>query len=1187
MNIKSIEITGFKSFVDKVSLNFMPGITALVGPNGCGKSNIVDAFRWVMGEQSAKQLRGKTMEDIIFNGSETIKPLGMAEVAITFSNENGDAPFQYRQYSEIMVTRRLFRSGESEYSINKIPCRLKDITELFLDTGVGAKAYSIIEQGKVEQVINSKPQDRRLLIDEAAGISKYKTRKKEALYKIESTRNNLLRVDDIIVEVKRQLNSIKRQASKLKRYQDLKEEVKKIELNSSLLKYSSLKEKYRYLKEQLDHCKKEEIRTSTQISSIEATFEAEKIDLNEEEKVYHLIQEEIFKTSSLCQKEESRLEYLNKELLSAKDQHHQLLEQAKNINERMEIHQNEIKILEENNLKYNQKIKAGASDLINQEEQFFKFKEESSKLQNRIELEKNNLIDFLTELAHLNNNLTQMEKTHLTLLRKIENNKEENQNQATKLSHLEKEISALKDDRIRNEASSSQLGEEKVIIDKKIISLTEDMRQNEIALTEVREQWERTNSHLLSLQELQEKFEECDAGVRSIMLRDKNPEIEKNGICGLVADFIETEPRYETALEAVLGEKLHYVIVENQMSGIEAIEYLKTQSLGRASIVPIQIRKYHRDQLPSSVEGEKVEPLLRLVRTKEEYHSITNYLLNDVLLVDNFNTALKIWDTNGNNYTLVTLDGEIIDPAGIITGGRQNGAPSKILRKRREIKELKIKLSQLSPILEQLQTKKQLFNGQVSQLKEDSDKLLENIHRREINLFSLDKDITQLTRESDETRQRIELLQIEKEEITTTLKEASDEASKLQEEKEIKLSTKNEKESLLAQLQKESRNLDLQIDILQDEITKLKVQVAAEREKIENNLLILQRTKENFSILREEHNHILQRNIEGEQKQITLQNELQQTSVQIETYQKTSQEQEQSLDKKREVIVCKEEKLKGKEVELKDLRKSLEEIKSNSNDYTVQVTESNLTITHLIQDIDEKYHLNLENLLLNTPIEDIGEDENSYQRLDELRDKIERLGEVNLAASQEQEELTNRYQFLNEQREDLTKSLESLNLAIKKINRITKQRFLETYELINEKFKEVFPELLLGGRAELKLTDENNILETGIDIVVQPTGKKLQSIDLLSGGEKSLTAIALLMAIFLVKPSPFCLLDEADSALDDVNATRFNHYLKNISHNSKFILITHNKLSMQVANTLYGVTMQEPGVSKVVSVQLQ
>ena len=1187
MNIKSIEITGFKSFVEKVCLNFIPGITALVGPNGCGKSNIVDAFRWVMGEQSAKQLRGKTMEDIIFNGSETLKPLGSAEVSITFSNENGKAPFQYSQYSEIMVTRRLFRSGESDFFINKTPCRLKDITELFLDTGVGPKAYSIIEQGKVEQVINSKPQERRLLIDEAAGISKYKSRKKEALSKIESTKDNLLRVDDIIVEVKRQLNSIKRQASKLKRYQYLKDDIKKIELNSSLLKYASLKDKHLDLKEQLDHFKKDEIKTSTQISSMEAAFEAEKIDLNEEERIYHLIQEEIFKTSSLYQKEESRLEYLNRELLSVKDQHHQRQEQTKNINARMEAYQNEIKILEEKNLAYNQKIRDCTSYLVQNEEQFFEFKETSSQLQSKIELEKNNLIDLLTELAHLNNRLTQLEKNHLTLLRKIENNKEETQNQETKYSQLEKAMSVLKIDQKRSEDSSILLEDEKTNIDKQLKYLTEDLHQNEIALAKVKEQWEKSNSLLLSLQELQEKFEECDTGVRSIMLRDNISKTERNGVCGLVADFIESDPHYETALEAVLGEKLHYIIFENQFSGIEAIEYLKAQSLGRASVIPMQIRESHPDHLPTSIDGEKVEPLIQFVKTKDEYLPITDYLLGDVLLVDNFNTALRIWNTNGNRYTLVTIDGEIIDPAGIITGGRQNGAPSKILRKRREIKELNAKLSQLTPILEQLQNKKQQFTERISHLRKDGDKILERMHQREIKHFSLDRDITQLTKELGETQQRVEFLQLEKEEISSALEESSDEASRLQKEKEVKVSTKSEKDSLLTQLQEDSKNLDSQIDSLQDEITKLKVQVAAEREKFENNISTLHRTKKIFSDLRDEHEQTLQRNKEGEQKQIELQNDLQQTKAQIETYQKTKQDLEQTLDAKRESIVQQEEAIKAKEVMLKDLRKFLEELRSKNNDFNVNITECNLNITHLLQDIEEKYHLNLENLLLNTPLEDIKKDDNSYQKLDELRGKIERLGEVNLAASQEEEELTNRYQFLNEQREDLTKSLESLNLAIKKINRTTKHRFLETYELINDKFKKVFPELFQGGRAELKLTDEHDILETGIEIAAQPPGKKLQSIDLLSGGEKALTAITLLMAIFLVKPSPFCLLDEADSALDDVNATRFNQYLKNISHNSQFIFITHNKLSMQVANTLYGITMQEPGVSKVVSVQLQ
>ena len=1188
MNIKSIELIGFKSFVDKVTLNFLPGITALVGPNGCGKSNIVDAFRWAMGEQSAKQLRGKIMEDVIFNGSESKKPMGMAEVSIIFSNENGNVPYHYSQYSEIMVTRRIFRSGESEYYINKIPCRLKDITDLFLDTGVGAKAYSIIEQGKVEEIINSKPLERRTLIDEAAGISKYKSRKKEALAKIESTRRNLLRVDDIIAEVKRQLNFIKRQAHKLKRYHALKEEVKEIELNSSLLKYASLKKKHCNLKEHLDQCKSGEISISTRISSSEAAFERERCDVIEEERIYQRTQEEIFKTSSLCQKEESRLEYLHREITSVRDQYSQQLKQIETIDERLEMQQNEIKILEQQNVDHNRTLEDVVSNLIQREEHVLTLKETSRQRENQIEFEKNNLIDLLTALAHLNNHLTQLDKNCKSLVIKIENNTEETKNQITRVSHLEQEIPALKEDVERTENSKHQLEEEKATIDKKIRALTEELHQTEGALSEAKEQWEKFSSRLLSLQELQKKFEECDAGVRSIMLRDQISRIDHNGVCGLVADFIETDPQYEIALEAVLGEKLHYVIVKSQMAGIEAIEYLKTQSSGRVSFIPLQIRRHHFNQLFPSIEREKVKPLIQLVKTKDEYQPIVDYLLSDVLLVDNLTTALQIWNNNGIRHTLVTLDGEIIDSVGIITGGTQNGIHSKILSKRREIKELNEIVSELKPNLEDLQKQKQQFTSQLSHLKEDCDRLQEQVYQREITLLSLNRDIMQLTRELDETHLREGLLKLEKEELLSTLSEVTDEFSKIKKEREGNVSNKNEKETLLAQLHEDAKNLTQQIDRVQDEITKLKVQRAAEKEKSESTISNIQRIKKNISMLREEYSHALQKNKEGEQEQIKLENEIQQTKTHIEKHQTILQELEQSLDKKREVIVHKENNAKEKEEVLRDLRRSLEAVKSKSNDLTVQITEINLTITHLLKEIDEKYHLNLENLLHTTPITHISEDqENSYQRLDGLRAKIEKLGEVNLAAAQEQEELTNRYKFLCEQRDDLTKSLESLNLAIKKINRTTKQRFLETFHMINEKFKNVFPELFQGGKAELKLTDEDNILETGIEIVAQPPGKKLQAIDLLSGGEKALSAIALLMAIFLVKPSPFCLLDEVDSALDDINATRHNQYLKNICHDSQFILITHNKLTMQAATTLYGITMEEPGVSKIVSVQLQ
>ncbi|MEE9504271.1 MAG: chromosome segregation protein SMC, partial [Thermodesulfobacteriota bacterium] len=525
---------------------------------------------------------------------------------------------------------------------------------------------------------------------------------------------------------------------------------------------------------------------------------------------------------------------------------------------------------------------------------------------------------------------------------------------------------------------------------------------------------------------------------------------------------------------------------------------------------------------------------------------------------------------------------------GIITGGAQNGVHAQIFSKRRELKELQLKLSEFKPKLEQLQNQKQQLTDRLAQLNEEHNNIQAQIHQSEIALLSLNRDKSQSTMEREDTRQRIELLTLEKEELSLMLKEITDESSKLKAEREGRALTQTEKESSLARLQDESRTLGQQIEDLHNEITRLKIQAAAEKERSEHNILTIQRMEKNLSTLREEHTQALQK-CEGEkQKQIKLKDELQQTKFRIESYQKTGKELEQSLDDKKKAIIQKEEALRKQEEALKSLRKSLEEVKSKSNDFTVHLTEINLTIDHLQKDIDEKYQLSLEDLLKTTPIEQIREDQdNSYQRLDELRSKIESLGEVNLAAAQEQEELSERYQFLSEQREDLTKSLESLDLAIKRINKTTKQRFLETFKVTNEKFMQVFPELFQGGKAELKLTEEDNILETGIDIVVQPPGKKIQTIDLLSGGEKTLTAIALLMALFLVKPSPFCLLDEADSALDDNNATRFNHYLKNISHASQFILITHNKLTMQIADTLYGITMEEPGVSKTVSVQLQ
>lgn len=1187
MKIKTIEISGFKSFSDKALLNFMPGITALVGPNGCGKSNVVDAFRWAMGEQSAKQLRGNMMEDVIFSGSDSRKPMSMAEVSITLTNENGSTPHQYSNYSEIMVTRRLFRSGESEYYINKTPCRLKDITELFLDTGAGAKAYSIIEQGKVDQIINAKPFDRRVLIDEVAGISKYKSRKKEALSKIESTKNNLSRVEDIIIEVKRQLNSIKRQSSKLKRYQTLKEEIKKIEIASSLKHYASLKENHAALQNDLENSSREEIKKGTTISSIEALLEDERFQLNHDEKLYQSIQEEIYKITSTAQKEESRLEYLTKEISSSETQYHQHLHNIDTLQLRFKAYQNEELTLEEKNREHNKTIQDITTSLIHDEEQIVTLKDQYTVLHGDLESEKNNLIDILTILARINNGLAQLEKEHLTLLRKIEFNKEETGNLLQKKMSLEQTLSSSRTELSTTEESKHHREDEKHLVDQKIRALTEQIQNAEAAQTEIREKCEKTESRLVSLQELKDKFEECEDGVRSIMLQKQNPHSETNGIYGLLADFIQTDPQYESALEAVLGEKLHYIIVENHLSGMQALDYLKHQSLGRASLIPMHIRKYNDEQISSELSDYKVKPLLQLVSAENEYRPIVDSLLGDVLLVDTFDTALKIWNSNGHKYTLVTLEGEIIDPTGIITGGRKNGTSSQILSKRREIRELQEKLSELTPQYEELSRTRSQLTSQLSEFREKSDTLKEAIHQTDLTSVSLKRDINQTLKDIDEVSQRIEFSNLEQEEFSTALKNASDETARLQEEKTRHLTAQGEKESFLKQLKQQEENLLLQIDSLQSEITKRKIQLTAEREKFENNLTTLSRTKENLTLLKEELNANLSKTEEWKEKQTTLQRDVRIAEENISEYQRAHQDLEYSLGKIRSDLVLKEEKIKEKEATLKTLRAEREEEKTKVNGLNLKITESTLTINHLLNSIEEKYHLNLESLLQDSFYEEPEDEQHSYERLEELKAQIEKLGEVNLAAAQEEEELTQRHQFLSEQRDDLLQSLESLNQAIRKINRTTRQRFVETFHTINDKFKTVFPELFQGGRAELKLTDEENILETGIDIVAQPTGKKLQSIDLLSGGEKTLTAVALLISIFLVKPSPFCLLDEADSALDDLNATRLNNYMQKIAHTSQFIMITHNKLTMQAAHTLYGITMQEPGISKVVSVKLQ
>jgi chromosome segregation protein len=1187
MRIKTAEITGFKSFSDKVTLTFMPGITALVGPNGCGKSNVVDAFRWAMGEQSAKQLRGQIMEDIIFNGSETKKPMSMAEVSISFSNENGQSLHRFSAYTEITVTRRLFRSGESEYYINKVPCRLKDIIELFLDTGAGPKAYSIIEQGKVEHVINAKPLERRLLIDEAAGISKYKSRKKEALAKMESTRNNVLRIDDILVEVTRQLNAIKRQTAKLKRYQALKSEMRTIELSLSHAQYRSFNDQHQSLLARCAEGKQQEISESTEVSALEAAFEQENLNLHQAEKLFQSAQAELYQVTAACQKEESTAEYLAKEMGAVSQQQRQQQITIESLNQRIADHQDEEKALQAKHAEYAHSIAERSIALTDREARLAVLKEAHARSRLQIDDEKNRLIDLLTGLASRTNHLTQLEKNHLSLLRKIDYTREESLRLSRELLTTEENLAALLDEQQRQMRLDEDHRSELSRLENRIAAITAELGQTEVLCNESREQYEKLNSRLTSLQELHDKFEECENGVRSIMLRTGSGHDAGNGIRGLLADFIQTEPQYETAVEAVLGEKLQYIIVENHLNGIEALDYIKTQALGKASIVPLSLRLHSSSpSAPPSADAGRSMPLGMLVSTTDEYRLIIDHLLSDVILVDCLATALAVWRSNGNGHTLVTLDGEVVDPAGIITGGRHNGMPAALLGKRREILELRARLADLLPRCETLRTERERLRRLLTDSRDHYEQLKETTHREALQHIALKRDIAQQQKTEADIRQRIEMLNTEKQDCEAALAAAAEESERLQQEKTCMSVQKSETEHLLQELQQLEHEATSDIDVLNDDITALKISVAADKERCENTVHAIQHTRSSLSQLFEEQR---QAHAHSEALQVrctALADDLLCAQTALEAHRSSRHDCEQALDRARQDIVTREETLRASEQLLRERRRSLEARRASLQDLTVHIAESALTINHLLADIEEKYRIRLDQEF---PAGDAAEGAATptQEALHELKDKLERLGEVNLAAAQEEEELAGRFQFLTEQREDLTRSLESLQQAIKKINRTTRERFLEAFGQINEQFKKVFAELFHGGKAELKLTDEENILETGIDIVAQPPGKKLQDLDLLSGGEKSLTAFALLIAIFLVKPSPFCILDEADSALDDTNANRFNRYLQNMSRDSQFIIITHNKLTMQVAHTLYGITMQEPGTSKIVSVQLQ
>lgn len=1183
MKIKKLSIIGFKSFMDKLAIEFPEGISAIVGPNGCGKSNIVDAIRWGLGEQSPKQLRGRQMEDVIFGGSGGYKPLGMAEVSILFENGNGHFPGVFSQSPEISVTRRLYRSGESEYRINNSPCRLKDIQELFMDTGLGNRAYSIIGQGRIGAILEQRPEETRVMLEEAAGITKYRKKVEISQRKMAQTESNLQRVEDILGEIQRQMRSLKRQAAKARRYKAISEEIRSLELVLHANAFFQLKEADGKSKKSTEALLKKELEKSAVLSKREADLESLSLELDEKDGRLAELRNGYERLLERVHKKESHIDALSGEIKMTEEMEQRLLAEKDHMEERL------LRLQEEQH-GIDTRLKALETDFrelhgnISVVEQRCRSKQQVLK-EFRGEYEKAK--EILTKALNRETGLSRESQVLNRLLDTVGDGRSrlERERQEVK-TKIEKTLTISRRKMEEREALQNRLQELTEAIEE-TVRRCERLEQQQAGFQSELQSTEKNlnicQTRLASIETITSNFEGFKQGVRTIMKAKDLDLSRRSKIIGLVADVIKVNARYETAVEAVLADQLQYVIVETLDDGKYAVDYLKSKAKGRSSFVPLKElngngKTRHQDHAPF--------PLLKdLVEVPDNLRPIVDALLSDAMVVDTLEEALSAWSGNGKNQCLVTLEGDVVDHRGIISGGKVAHAGIGILSRKRELGELREKEKRLTAEVAGLQEK--LAEGHEKMLREKGtlDGLQEEKWSCRDEINELDKITFQLSQELDNLEKLSERIT---QELETKDKEEEKQKKRLSEiDKDISQckAWRQEEEERIRQREFALREHEKAYEAVREELTSLKT-----------DYRILEEEKR--SLLREKE-RLLQYTQEAAERIERIGEDI---TVGRETCQSCTVKR-QALLEERLILTGKLETLQEtlnlaqrkrqdvqarmREVEL-DTKAVRDEIKALTEDIArarMEESEIRFKMESLITQVQERFDLSLPDVYEKYLAEDFraSDKEQELNRKKELRS---RLGEVNLTAIKEHEALKERFEFIQKQKEDLLASIETLRKTIRKINKTSLERFGETFQQVDKKLKEVFPILFNGGTASLKLTDEDHPLESGVLVEVRPPGKRLSHMGLLSGGEKALVAMALLFAIYMIKPSPFCLLDEVDAPLDEANIDRFNDLIKEIKKYSQVIMVTHNRRTMEIADHLYGVTMEEKGISKVVSVDL-
>lgn len=1180
MFLKRLESVGFKSFAEPITVDFVPGVTAVVGPNGSGKSNITDAIRWVLGEQSAKSLRGTKMEDIIFQGSDTRKPLNFAEVTLILDNQDGTLPIDYQ---EVSVTRRVSRSGESEFFLNKQSCRLKDIVDLFLDSGLGREAFSIIGQGKIEEILSSKAEERRTIFEEAAGVLKYKNRKKKAEYKLAETQENLNRVEDIIHEIEGQLEPLKEQSSRAQEYLTQKDQLKGAEVTLLRTEIELLHNDWQEFLTKIEQLKEAENNYSVKIQVEAAEVEKVQTEIEQIDQVVESLQQNLLSLTESFEKLTGEKNVILERAKYTTENKDKLMRQLNSINEQMEVAHKQL-TAEQAQLTSVTKKRQETTARLKQLER--RLMHNGDELEQEIESLKADYIESLNHQAMTRHSIKTIEQQ----LAQITVQKERNQSQQTTEHDDYQQLLAVKEKLIDK---SNGLNKNLATIQDKLKETESDQQQATMILKDMKEKLEqghrqidRLQSRKEMLEEMKQDFQGFYAGVKTVLKAREEGELDQ--IHGAVIELLDIPERYLIALETALATQAQHVVVGNEQAGRDAIALLKRKNNGRATFLPLDVIK------PKNISAHYLNKVSthpgfvtvanQAPKTDSAYQLVVDYLLGHTIIAENLKAANEIARLVDRRFRIVTLDGDIVNPGGSMTGGARKSTNQNFFTRDKELEKLTRKVTEFTERASQFeqeidQQSKQVdqLNQKLIDLNEQRERIQQQLHQNlgeqqanQIQLSHLEKQLKIAEQDREQRTSEFKRLQLEKQTNETQLSELQSQIEMIQ--------------AKVTELTQEQADFEENKALLQAELQTLQVRSAEEKKEVLYQTEKVEQQQIRLTELTTSMNEVTQELTVIKEAEASLEfiTELDQKIQNNET---DKQEVTRDIQVKRQTRLSLTQQVSEREARHRSLQAKRQELTDQRQQLEVKSNRIDVELENRLLQLQEDYQISFEKA------------QQDYEKSDDLKSlkrkvklikrTIDELGNVNIGAIDEYERISERYQFLTTQQADLEDAKETLYTVIYEMDQEMEERFEASFSKIRTEFTEVFSQLFGGGHAELSLTDPDQLLTTGVEIKAQPPGKKAQQLALLSGGERALTAIALLFAILRVRPVPFCVLDEVEAALDEANVERFSRYLKTYSQDTQFIVITHRKGTMEGADVLYGVTMQESGVSRFVSVKLE